>query len=60
MELTLTGIKTGLNLHQLTHMVSSTVGNSKLNMGENSTSIFSFKVTEMLIWVLMAYFQNIQ
>lgn len=60
MELAVTGIKTRLNLHQITHMLSSTVGNSKLNMSENSTSIFSFKVTKMLIWVPIPYFQNTQ
>lgn len=60
MELTVTGMKIGLNLHQITHLVSSTVGNYKLNVDENSISIFSFKVTEMLIWVSIVYFQNIQ
>lgn len=60
MELTVTGMKIGLKLHQITHLVSSTVGNYKLTVDENSTSIFSFKVIEMLIWVSIIYFQNIQ
>lgn len=59
MQLTITGMKIGLNV-KTTHLVSSTVGNYKLNMNENSTSIFSFKITEMLIWVSIIYFQNIQ
>lgn len=53
-------MKIGLNLHQITHLVSPTVGNHKLNMDQKSTSIFSFKVTEMLISVSVVYFQNIQ
>jgi len=52
-------MKIGLNLHQITHLVSSTVGNYKLNMDEKSTSLIFFQVTEMLIWVSLTYFQNL-
>lgn len=60
MELTVTGMKIGSNLHQVTHPVSFSVGNFTLNMNENSTSISSFKVREMFILVPVIYFQNIQ
>lgn len=60
MELTITGVKIGSNVHQGTHQVSFSVGNFTLNMNENSTSISSFKVREMFILVPVIYFQNIQ
>lgn len=60
MELTVTGMKIGSNLHQITHLVSFSVGNFKLSKNGNSTSISSFKVREMLISVPVIYFHNNQ
>lgn len=58
MEFTVTGMKIGSNLQQITHLVSFSVGNFTLNMNENSVS--SFKVRETLILFTVIYFQNIQ